>query len=479
MVSDASLQRPPTAATSSRARNINRSMIKTMFSELVKNPEVDLMSLIPNSYKTKMRDCNLKPRNVKKYSSKLAKLNREKFTKILSQFQQDPFSSLADHLDPVRYQRSRRKCSPESSASMPLLTSKYSEPLSQDFYAFLEATTGPKFEVVEPLSPDAEELLRSNSCVDVDITSKEELKCALRRLKWYRRNDAGYRFTAKLSDNMHAIFTTKNQHNHCATLQYLAEHAPEVPVKKLHGFVRFEGWDLMFRSYPPSSLLSKVWPTLDLYHKISIQGQLENIFFKLRQIPWDGRAPGCLDGSGITIRRGFQDEVKNEEPIYSLVEFEDFIFSSRPWVTEHHALFLKSLLPVGRLEEEPVFTHGNLRPDDIVVHKTEDGEWRVTGITGWQDAGFYPPYWEAAKATSTFLCNSEDDWYLMLPGSITSPRFSSALLVDRVLEDTNQYAGTYEKHPKIADIDDRVEVNGVEILVSNTERTSLQQSELS
>jgi len=41
----------------------------------------------------------------------------------------------------------------------------------------------------------------------------------------------------------------------------------------------------------------------------------------------------------------------------------------------------------------PVFTHGDLCPDNILIR---DGQ--VVGIVGWEAAGWYPEYWEYTTA---------------------------------------------------------------------------------
>jgi serine/threonine protein kinase len=50
-----------------------------------------------------------------------------------------------------------------------------------------------------------------------------------------------------------------------------------------------------------------------------------------------------------------------------------------------------------------VFTHGDLRPDNIIV---KDG--RVTAILDWEMAGWYPDYWEFVKAFHLEMF--ADDW---------------------------------------------------------------------
>ena len=42
------------------------------------------------------------------------------------------------------------------------------------------------------------------------------------------------------------------------------------------------------------------------------------------------------------------------------------------------------------------FTHGDLTPSNIVLSK-HSGAWRVAGIIDWEQAGWYPEYWEYCK----------------------------------------------------------------------------------
>jgi thiamine kinase-like enzyme len=128
-----------------------------------------------------------------------------------------------------------------------------------------------------------------------------------------------------------------------------------------------------------------------------------------------------LDGRGVVDLRSFQDEFEAGKPLHTVAEFEDFVFSYRPWVTNTHVQFLQTLLPASRFEEECVFTPCDVRTDNIMVDKDENGDWTVSGIIDWEEAGFYPAYWEAAKSTRCFLANNDDDWYLMLPPCILRP----------------------------------------------------------
>ncbi|KAF2134432.1 phosphotransferase enzyme family protein [Dothidotthia symphoricarpi CBS 119687] len=52
-----------------------------------------------------------------------------------------------------------------------------------------------------------------------------------------------------------------------------------------------------------------------------------------------------------------------------------------------------------------VFTHGDLRPANIIVSATSPA--RVVAIVDWEQAGWYPDYWEYCKASFTAVYNGE------------------------------------------------------------------------
>ncbi|KAL4937125.1 hypothetical protein BDV06DRAFT_216137 [Aspergillus oleicola] len=81
-----------------------------------------------------------------------------------------------------------------------------------------------------------------------------------------------------------------------------------------------------------------------------------------------------------------------------------------------------------------VFTHGDLRRDNIIVEMAEDHSYVVTGLIDWEYSGFYPEYYEAAKSTNCLSPYEEDDWYLFLPDCVLPKRYAHWWLLDRVRE---------------------------------------------
>lgn len=204
----------------------------------------------------------------------------------------------------------------------------------------------------------------------------------------------------------------------------------------------------MFFSYVPGVTLEKAWPALPHEQKKSFQAKLDHIIVRVREIPQDGRPIGMVNGEGVMDLLPLNYDHRPDKPITTLAEFEDFIFSYRPWVTETYVQFLQQLLPESRFEEPCVFTHGDVRPANIMVDTDETGNWRVTGIIYWDHAGFYPAYWESVTATRAYLANSDNDWFLMIPASMSPKRYSTHWLVDRLWESMIEGLAAMDKHVK-------------------------------
>lgn len=202
------------------------------------------------------------------------------------------------------------------------------------------------------------------------------------------------------------------------TLQYLERYKPGIPAPRPLGYVRMSGITLIFQTYKASTTLAAVWHQLEKSQKASIRDQLNTIMLDLRSIPYpDGTALGGVAGEGCKdIRRHLR---KSEKLIYSLRKFEDFLFSGRHSGGQVFVEFLRQLYPRQSEDMEIVFTHGDLRPDNVTVDMDEQNQWVITGLLNWEYSGFYPAYCEAFKCTNCITPYEDDDWYLFLPDCIS------------------------------------------------------------
>jgi hypothetical protein len=166
--------------------------------------------------------------------------------------------------------------------------------------------------------------------------------------------------------------------------------------------------------------------------KISIQDQLNNIFLKIRSLPRYNKPLEILDGHMVMDIRGHATEYESDEIIHTISEFEGFVFSPKPYITSTYIRFLGSLIPARPHNQECVFTHCDLMPNNIMVDTDGSGNWVITGIIDWEDAGFYPAYWESVKSMRTVAVKTEMDWYLYQPECMAPSTYADKWLLDFV-----------------------------------------------
>ncbi|KAJ9133158.1 APH-domain-containing protein [Pleurostoma richardsiae] len=285
---------------------------------------------------------------------------------------------------------------------------------------------GDPSEVVYELSPELQDLLQAGGSVSESIVNLVAESEVLYKGVW-----AAAVMVFRLSKDMVVKFTDENSAvSEYESLAYVQKELPGFPAPRPHGVIRLGTYGLLFTDFVPGLSLEKAWPQMDHDQKRSISGQIDVLFADLRSLPIPADAPlgnvrgrGCRDG-----RRGVRI---NSTPIRSTEEFEDWIFAGSKTASTVYTRFLRDLLPETTVK--CVFTHGDLRPANIIVEKSVDPEeWRICAIIDWETSGFYPEYWESAKMTNNLTPRDDCDWYNHLPTSISPHRYSSRWLVDRL-----------------------------------------------
>lgn len=163
--------------------------------------------------------------------------------------------------------------------------------------------------------------------------------------------------------------------------------------------------------------------------KHSISSQLDTLFCWLKSIPFPDNTPlGSLQGGGCKdARRGIRF---SSTPIMNAKKFEDFIFEGSVTASPEYTDLLRSLTPAS--QTRIVFTHGDVRPANIMVTHEKDDVWRVAAIIDWESSGFYPSYWESVKTTNNLMPGDRLDWYKFLPRSISPRGHPTEWLIDRL-----------------------------------------------
>jgi serine/threonine protein kinase len=123
--------------------------------------------------------------------------------------------------------------------------------------------------------------------------------------------------------------------------------------------------------------------------------------------------------------------------------WKDVPFSAGPFPTVaafHEALAsiarvrfnLPPETPIQKRSELPsddtpiVFTHGDLSPENIIITAPGDGPARLAGIVGWNQAGWYPAYWEIWKARLSTNEGAGSAWWVELLMEATTFQRSAA-----------------------------------------------------
>ena len=213
------------------------------------------------------------------------------------------------------------------------------------------------------------------------------------------------------------------------SMQYLAQHAPEIPVPKPLGLLVSNRTSYIFMSFIPGVTIDQVWAKLSRDQKFSIGNQLNSELFKLRQLKLhDGVPLGGVCGEGCKDTRRHTRICK--KPTYTCVEFEDFQFSNPHFGSPEYIALLRGFSPSHMATT--VFTHGDLRPENVVVQPDQHGNYFITGILDWEMSGFYPDYFECTKATNNMSPSDADDWYLYLPTYASPSTYPLQWLVDRI-----------------------------------------------
>lgn len=195
------------------------------------------------------------------------------------------------------------------------------------------------------------------------------------------------------------------------TLQYLLEHRPSILAPRPLGLLRIGCVSILLTSYLPGTTLEAVWAYLAADQKASVRDQLYAIFRDLRTM----QLPHGMPLSGIA-GEGCKDQWRHLRrstvPIFSVEDFETFQFSDPKYEI---TMFIDFLRAFTRSSHQVVFTHGDLRPENVIVEVSEGNQCIVIGLLDWEDSSFYSEYYEATKITNYLATNEDWDWFRFLP----------------------------------------------------------------
>ncbi|KAI9849020.1 MAG: hypothetical protein M1837_005911 [Sclerophora amabilis] len=178
----------------------------------------------------------------------------------------------------------------------------------------------------------------------------------------------------------------------------------------------------IFTEFIEGETLETMWPSYDNETKTRIAEQLKEFWDTLRSIPRADYIGSVFRGP--LLDHMFKRNAPSRGPFDSEETFNAAITATYQATRGGHSSALVAEL-LRSHKHQIVFSHGNCRPNNIVV---KDGH--VEAIVNWGLAGWYPEYWDFAKAFEgrTF----RTDWEIYLP-TILKPYYYTAMkLIEQI-----------------------------------------------
>ncbi|KAK3360735.1 hypothetical protein B0T25DRAFT_447457 [Lasiosphaeria hispida] len=180
-----------------------------------------------------------------------------------------------------------------------------------------------------------------------------------------------------------------------------------VPVPEVFGWRKDGEEKFIYMELPEGMLLADRWLWMGEGERTMVCEELKGMVREWRRLRQGGREIiGSIDNSPL------RDDIFNPPdgsmklppagPFPDVANFHSYFVATAVAVSECRQAGTKT----GRVDYKPhhllpdkvpiVFTHGCLHPRNVVVSRGPNP--RVVSIIGWDQAGWYPAYWELCKA---------------------------------------------------------------------------------
>ncbi|THV55383.1 hypothetical protein BGAL_0009g00330 [Botrytis galanthina] len=182
-------------------------------------------------------------------------------------------------------------------------------------------------------------------------------------------------------------------------MRYIATHT-SIPVPRVIEATTDGKLTSITMEYIEGERLDKVWNTLPEDQKKSIASQINDMLFQLRGLT--GRYIGGMNRTPAIDSRRYDLE---GGPFKSEAEFNEFLISDA--YAQVPKCFLKMAEHSLLTNHAIIFAHGELAPRNILVK-----EGRVVAVLDWENAGWYPEYWDFVKSFNAMdsRCGEWYDW---------------------------------------------------------------------
>lgn len=152
--------------------------------------------------------------------------------------------------------------------------------------------------------------------------------------------------------------------------------------------------------YIKGQTLQELWPSMKATEKQDIANQLRDIISAMRSLEPPPNYIG--DCGGMEVRDSRRFDAYHAPACTDEAEFNRFLLDGLMKQTPRglYDAFARRL----RTNHRIVLSHCDLAPRNLMVH-----EGKIVGVIDWEDAGWYPEYWEYVKFFQRMV-NSPSDW---------------------------------------------------------------------
>lgn len=404
---------------------INQSMLRRITDAINDDPEVDILSIIPESYVSKMGKVQI--------HSELAMLNRRTIDSLLAMLKQTPDIHLVENFPQYYDTEYQLELDQMDSDDLDDQSPPKARHLPDHTLACLASIR--EAIVVFPLSQTIHQLLLQRSEDYGQFDDSEALAKAIKhmlgqaeKISEFTSRGSVYKCTGDIAVKVTHVHQDLTEYN---SLLHLATPTSEIRPPRLHGLVQLGDYSIIFMSYNPSMALGKGWPLLLIEQKINVQNQLNTVMFRHGKYNRSNGLSSAVLGSEGANDRDWGD-YQGDEAIEVSVGFEVNKSSVSKSASQTYCKFLVSSLPSPATQA--VLIHGELREADNTIGSGGSNNCAVTGVIDWEDNRFYADDHESIKCTTTLCTGMGGDWYLYIPACIAPSTFSQWCLVDRLGE---------------------------------------------
>ena len=256
--------------------------------------------------------------------------------------------------------------------------------------------------IIEPLSSAAWNVISSNMMQGRTIlTAGQALKTAIRESELLH---SGSSMIFKVSEDLVVKISANDQdHTEFEALKFLGERGNRTTmelVPRQHGLLVSGNHRFIFTSYLLGERLSDAWNDLASPSQEEIANQIRSFYLALRRVYLASprmlrrlRVRECLGGVSdqgckAVVRGTIR---KSQTPITDCADFIAFRLQEAGGQWPDLISALREESAAGPFERTAAFTHGSLRPSNILIDR---GKLKVVGVVDWAMSGFYPLHWE-------------------------------------------------------------------------------------